>query len=67
MIHSYLYVTGRSKDIINKGGEVISPSEVEDAIMATAGDLVKVWFFSTCLSSVFRLIFCQIEHTSIHH
>ena len=42
MIHSYLYVTGRSKDIINKGGEVISPSEVEDAIMTTAGDLVEV-------------------------
>src|ERR1700733_3908322 len=28
LLHSYLYITGRSKEIINKGGEVVSPSEV---------------------------------------
>ncbi|KAH8833365.1 AMP-dependent synthetase and ligase [Flagelloscypha sp. PMI_526] len=37
----YLYITGRSKEIINKGGEVISPFEVEEAIMTAAHDLVK--------------------------
>lgn len=42
LLQSYLYITGRSKEIINKGGEVISPSEVEDAIMTTAGEFVKV-------------------------
>ncbi|PSR81726.1 hypothetical protein BD289DRAFT_32545 [Coniella lustricola] len=30
----YLYITGRSKEVINRGGELISPCEVEDAIMA---------------------------------
>ncbi|KAJ6584019.1 acetyl-CoA synthetase-like protein [Mycena vulgaris] len=31
----YLFITGRSKEIINKGGEVISPFEVEEAILAS--------------------------------
>ncbi|KAF8159331.1 AMP-dependent synthetase and ligase [Crassisporium funariophilum] len=37
----YLYITGRSKEIINKGGEVVSPFEVEEAIMTAAKDYVK--------------------------
>ncbi|KAJ3968881.1 acetyl-CoA synthetase-like protein [Lentinula raphanica] len=37
----YLYITGRSKEIINKGGEVISPFEVEEAIITAARDHVK--------------------------
>ncbi|KAJ6617908.1 AMP-dependent synthetase and ligase [Mycena sp. CBHHK59/15] len=32
----YLFITGRSKEIINKGGEVISPFEVEEAIVTAA-------------------------------
>ncbi|PHH76665.1 hypothetical protein CDD80_1343 [Ophiocordyceps camponoti-rufipedis] len=32
----YLYITGRSKEVINRGGELISPLEVEDAILAAA-------------------------------
>ncbi|KAF9894132.1 hypothetical protein FE257_009105 [Aspergillus nanangensis] len=34
----YLYITGRSKEVINRGGEIISPVEVEDAILAAARD-----------------------------
>ena len=30
----YLYITGRSKDVINRGGEIISPAEVENAVVA---------------------------------
>ncbi|PPQ70848.1 hypothetical protein CVT24_001055 [Panaeolus cyanescens] len=37
----YLYITGRSKEIINKGGEVISPFEVEEAVTTAARHLVK--------------------------
>ncbi|KAI0737046.1 acetyl-CoA synthetase-like protein [Daedaleopsis nitida] len=37
----YLYITGRSKEIINKGGEVISPFEIEEAITSVAGERVK--------------------------
>ncbi|KAM5343355.1 hypothetical protein ACJ41O_011892 [Fusarium nematophilum] len=32
----YLYITGRSKEVINRGGELISPFEVENAVMAAA-------------------------------
>ena len=32
----YLYVTGRSKEVINRGGEIISPLEVENAIVSAA-------------------------------
>eukprot|EP00929_Paragymnodinium_shiwhaense_P018656 TRINITY_DN12974_c0_g1_i1.p1 TRINITY_DN12974_c0_g1~~TRINITY_DN12974_c0_g1_i1.p1 ORF type:complete len:1753 (-),score=302.99 TRINITY_DN12974_c0_g1_i1:143-5401(-) len=28
----YLYITGRSKEVINRGGEIISPFEVEEAV-----------------------------------
>ncbi len=41
-LDGYLYITGRSKEIINKGGEVISPFEVEDAIVTCAKESVKV-------------------------
>ncbi|TBU54904.1 acetyl-CoA synthetase-like protein [Dichomitus squalens] len=37
----YLFITGRSKEIINKGGEVISPFEIEEAITSLAKDRVK--------------------------
>lgn len=30
----YLYITGRSKEVINRGGEIISPLEVEEAVNA---------------------------------
>ena len=29
----YLYITGRSKEVINRGGEIISPMEVEEEVM----------------------------------
>ncbi|KAF7188075.1 Oxalate--CoA ligase [Pseudocercospora fuligena] len=32
----FLYITGRSKEVINRGGELISPFEVEEAIIAAA-------------------------------
>ncbi|KAK4503390.1 hypothetical protein PRZ48_004305 [Zasmidium cellare] len=34
----YLYITGRSKEVINRGGELISPFEVEEAIVAAASN-----------------------------
>jgi len=30
----YLYITGRAKEVINRGGEIISPLEVEEAVNA---------------------------------
>ncbi|TWU78934.1 putative secondary metabolism biosynthetic enzyme [Metarhizium rileyi] len=32
----YLFITGRSKEVINRGGELISPFEVENAIMSAS-------------------------------
>ncbi|SPO07257.1 related to coenzyme a synthetase [Cephalotrichum gorgonifer] len=32
----YLYVTGRSKEVINRGGEIISPFEVENSIIGAS-------------------------------
>ena len=43
----YLYITGRSKEVINRGGELISPFEVEEAIVAaSAGQISKALAFS---------------------
>ena len=38
----YLFITGRSKEIINRGGEVISPFEIEEAILVVAKERVKM-------------------------
>jgi acyl-CoA synthetase (AMP-forming)/AMP-acid ligase II len=44
----YLFITGRSKEIINKGGEVISPFEVEEAVVTAGKGYVKVGFCRSC-------------------
>lgn len=38
----YLFITGRSKEIINRGGEVISPFEIEEAVLIVAKERVKM-------------------------
>ncbi|RMY10562.1 hypothetical protein D0868_03634 [Hortaea werneckii] len=50
----YLYITGRSKEVVNRGGELISPFEVEEAVVsfasirgsATFGRISKALAFS---------------------
>lgn len=37
LVNGFLYITGRSKDLIIRGGENIAPAMVEAAIMALAG------------------------------
>ncbi|KAI7287079.1 acetyl-CoA synthetase-like protein [Hortaea werneckii] len=32
----YVYITGRSKEVINRGGELVSPFEVEEAVVSAA-------------------------------
>ena len=34
----FLYITGRTKEVINRGGELISPFEVEEAVVAGASN-----------------------------
>ncbi len=41
----YLFITGRSKEVINRGGEIISPMEVEEAAMGHP-DIVACAAFS---------------------
>lgn len=43
----YLYITGRSKEVINRGGEIISPMEVEEAIMEHPSVTACVAFSTT--------------------
>jgi acyl-CoA synthetase (AMP-forming)/AMP-acid ligase II len=43
----YLFVTGRSKEVLNRGGEIISPMEVEDAVMSHPGILACAAFSAT--------------------
>ncbi|EFE44203.1 hypothetical protein TRV_01030 [Trichophyton verrucosum HKI 0517] len=49
----YLYITGRSKEVINRGGEIISPLEVEDAIISASGDPSSVIFGRVTETMVF--------------
>lgn len=41
----YLFITGRSKEVINRGGEIISPMEVEEAVTSHP-DVVSCAAFS---------------------
>ena len=34
----YLYITGRSKEVINRGGEIISPAAIDEAILSASND-----------------------------
>ena len=43
---NYLFVTGRLKEIINRGGEKISPSEIDDVLMEHP-EIVQAVTFST--------------------
>ncbi|KAN0101457.1 acetyl-CoA synthetase-like protein [Hyaloscypha variabilis] len=38
----YLYLTGRGKEVINRGGEIISPFEVEEAITIATQNNISV-------------------------
>jgi acyl-CoA synthetase (AMP-forming)/AMP-acid ligase II/acyl carrier protein len=40
----YLFLTGRGKELINRGGEVISPFEVEEAITIATQDVNSILF-----------------------
>ncbi|KAL4911733.1 hypothetical protein BDW62DRAFT_217121 [Aspergillus aurantiobrunneus] len=40
----YLFITGRSKEVINRGGEIISPIEVENAILSAARDPASILY-----------------------
>jgi hypothetical protein len=40
----YLYITGRSKEVINRGGELISPLEVEDALLSAIDNVSSILF-----------------------
>ncbi len=42
--HGYLTLTGRLKEMINRGGEKISPLEIDDALLAHAGVIEAVAF-----------------------
>ncbi|KAH7401303.1 hypothetical protein BKA66DRAFT_585266 [Pyrenochaeta sp. MPI-SDFR-AT-0127] len=35
-VDGYLYITGRSKEVINRGGELLSPFEIEEAIISAS-------------------------------
>ena len=48
----YLYVTGRSKEVINRGGEIISPAEVEEALSRTR--VSRTWWPSPSCTRRFR-------------
>ena len=61
----YLYITGRSKEIINKGGEVISPFEVEEAIVNACRDVVKVSFIP--FSLVRELTMYGADHAGVRY
>lgn len=55
----YIYITGRSKEIINRGGEVISPLEIEE-VLVNHPKVAQVMVFSTSHEILQETVGCVI-------
>ena len=63
----YLYISGRSKEIINRGGETISPFEIEEAVIQHP--LVKETLAFSAPHEEFQEtgIYTYISHYTMHY
>lgn len=57
--NGYLYVTGRSKEVINRGGEIISPLEIEN-VLINHPDVAQVMAFSVPHDTLQETVGCVI-------
>lgn len=57
--NGYVYITGRSKEVINRGGEIISPLEIENALI-THPKVVQVMAFSVPHDTLQETVGCAI-------
>ena len=60
----YLYINGRSKEVINRGGEIISPFEIEEALLPHP-DIHKVICFAAAhdtLQETIGVYLVMLEH-----
>lgn len=57
--NGYVYVTGRSKEVINRGGEILSPLEIED-VLITHPKVAQVMAFSVPHETLQETVGCVI-------
>lgn len=57
--NGYLYITGRSKEVINRGGEIISPLEIENVLL-THPKVAQAMVFSVPHDTLQETVGCVI-------
>lgn len=57
--NDYLYITGRSKEVINRGGEILSPLEIENVLL-THPKVAQVMVFSVPHDTLQETVGCVI-------
>lgn len=57
--NGYLYITGRSKEVINRGGEILSPLEIEN-LLITHPKIDQVMVFSVPHHTLQETVGCAI-------
>ncbi len=57
--NGYLYITGRSKEVINRGGEILSPLEIEN-VLITHPKVSQVMVFSVPHETLQETVGCAI-------
>lgn len=57
--NGYVYITGRSKEVINRGGEILSPLEIEN-VLSTHPKVAQVMAFSVPHDTLQETVGCVI-------
>lgn len=57
--NGYIYITGRSKEVINRGGEILSPLEIEH-VLITHPKIAQVMAFSVPHETLQETVACAI-------
>lgn len=57
--NGYIYITGRSKEVINRGGEILSPLEIEN-VLITHPKIAEVMVFSVPHDTLQETVGCVI-------
>jgi len=62
--HGWLFITGRSREVINRGGELISPNKVDEAIVTHPGVGGQVMTFAAPHDVLGEIVGVAVLHSS---
>jgi len=58
----WLFITGRIREMINRGGEVVSPVEIEDTLAGSAAGLQELMAFAVAHDALHEVVGVAVTH-----